>query len=223
VNNLQLCIATRKETGIATTGPSSVLNQVGLLEKLVGWVAQAWNDIQSMHDGLWTFLRSKIEKTITGAAREYVLGSGGWAITSFKRFDYDNCYLWDGTQRYPLEYVPYVEFVACNSTFTVGRPSKFTLTPDDKVAFNATPDKSYNTELHYWKDAFKLSADEDVPAIRESLQYVIVWKAILLYGGHEDIPADVERRAKENYHTLLGGMESLYLEVPTRLRVKPLA
>ena len=54
MNYLELCQRLVRETGIADTGPTSVVGQVGDMRRVTDWINDAWLSIQSSRpDWLW--------------------------------------------------------------------------------------------------------------------------------------------------------------------------
>lgn len=100
MNRLQLCQRLMLECGISGT-LASTINQTGEFNRVVTWIDQAWNDVQTQHDD-WDWMRSSNVlgagasfPTVAGQA-SYQLGTG----TGKVGIETDNFGKWDlGTFR----------------------------------------------------------------------------------------------------------------------------
>lgn len=79
-----------------------------------------------------------------------------------------------------------------------GRPRFFTITPQDEMAVLPEPDVEYNLSFDYQKTAQELSADSDVPELPEQFHDVIVYRALVKYGGFDEAPAQLQRAVAEH-------------------------
>ena len=104
---LQLCSDTRRECGVAGTGPTAVTDQSGQLENIVNWVKNAFVEIQNRHQD-WLWLKSTFTFDTTASDDTYAYGDAAVtdsrlsaAISRFRRwwlYDVDGfpnvkCYL----------------------------------------------------------------------------------------------------------------------------------
>lgn len=68
MNRLQLVQRLHQECGVSGSRPTTTLNLTGELNRLVGWVDAAWNDIQGKHQN-WKWLRATATfPTVAGQA-----------------------------------------------------------------------------------------------------------------------------------------------------------
>ena len=81
---LTLCKRVVQEAGITGGGPTTVSNQSGQLAKVVGWVQQAWTDIQLMRPN-WNFMNEEFVFNTDAATRDYLAADK--AINDMKLWD----------------------------------------------------------------------------------------------------------------------------------------
>lgn len=128
----------------------------------------------------WPFLDTAAN--ITVASRENALPTDFWRC----RFENPLMVL-DGGSRYVLDQLdPATFFHAGLSTQSVtGRPTCFTIDKNRSSYFvDATPDKTYNGELHYTKYLARLTATTEVPMFPHP--DLIVQKLLVWYYQHQD-------------------------------------
>lgn len=195
---LQLVQALHREAGLAGAAPASVTGNNGMAAKLVNWIAEAWTFIQS--ERKWDFLQSETDVTLTATQRDYTLTALG--LNNVREFDVQ----WaatlqpDGSDPWRLLWMPYLAFREQFGLVdaTPGRPARVTLIGADKLRFDLVPDMAYKARLPYWTKAVTLAANSDTPAIADEEQWVIVWRALMLYAAHEGA-ADVYGDAQAKY------------------------
>jgi hypothetical protein len=222
MNFLELVKRTFTESGLSGVGPASVTNQTGMNAKLVNWVRDAWIDIQAAHQS-WKFLRKKEVRTLAVSKRVYAM-VGDLNLPSVRKWDERVLFIRDTAtgERAPLRYLDYDDFELAYATFQPGRPSTFTVDPDYNICFNATPDKAYAVDFHFWMTGEKLVEPEDVPSIPEDYHMVIVWKALTRYTSHdgaEKMKVDVH----EEFASSMRALERNQLDIPNHVQVVPLA
>src|SRR4051812_26189101 len=100
MNRLQLCQRLALECGVSGA-LTSTLNQPGEFDRIVTWIDQAWNDLQTEHDD-WDWMRSSnilgqgCSFPTTAGGFTYALGAGAgkvgidpdvfgkWALETFR-------------------------------------------------------------------------------------------------------------------------------------------
>lgn len=204
---LQLCQTVRQECGIAGDGPTSVVNQVGVMKKVVDRTSRAWVDIQTSRP-YWKFLRNQfVWQTVPGTREYSVVGDLG--LLTCDKFDRTNTMLYQTSteDEKALKWWSYDLFRSRIRTYPAGRPTIVTEAPGRKLAFDRTPDAVYTVTLDYWMTPEKLALNTDVPALPEHFHDAIVWKSVMMFAGNEG--------ATELY----GYAKSMYVPVFTQLVV----
>ena len=175
MNYLQLCKAVRQECGIQGSGPAAVTNQTGLLKRVVEWVQDADNIIQTLYPD-WNFLWSEFtEDTVEGSADVTKPDDfGQWDVESF------------GVDRgtdsgRSLEVSDYKDWRKNFSAKTNQPPSRITILPDQNLRLYAPADGIYEIYANYWKTPILLTEDTDLPPYPARFHRAIVARAKMLW------------------------------------------
>ncbi len=219
---LQLCQRTRQECGIAGDGPLTVVNQVGVLKKIVDRTQRAWVDIQAAGP-YWKFARNQITFVLEIGKQEYDQPDD-FGLTTVDKWDEQASFIKevDGNDETELTWVDYHQFRRDFRTFPPGRPNIICNTPGGHVAFNRTPDKAYTITLDYWMTPELLTANGDIPSLPEHYHDAIVWKSVMMFAGNEISP-ELLVYAKTMYDPIYGQLFVDQGEVPKVNRHWPLA
>lgn len=189
---LGLCQRLRREAGAAGDGPSSVTAQVGEYRRFVGWVAQAWREIQQLHqDWKWAWGTFSYECT------------PGVADTGF---DIDGVLL-PGTLRLggtPLQQVEY--FAVRDRVSTSGAPRAFAVLPSGAFRLLPVPDEAYTITGEFYRHPQILVENGDVPLLPERHHMTIVYRALMHYAAYEAAD-EVARDAFVEYMRALSALE----------------
>jgi len=209
MNFLQIVQRTARECGIAGVGPATVLGQTGEAGKLVGWVQDAWNDIQTAHQ-MWEFLRTTASfATVAGQAVYTPLQCGiaagtfgMWARNTFRNYD---TAAGIGSE---IE-MDFTQYESWRSAYDLGalklartRPIEVTITPAKAVGLGPYPDAGYTITGDYYTAPVILTADADIPAMPAQFHMAIVWKACMSYGAFEAAP-EVYQRGELEFSKLM--------------------
>lgn len=187
-----------QEAGIAGTGPSTVVSQVGELKSVVDWVNDAWETLQNEKDDWlwmrtdWTYAMPALQQTLT-AAQAGITAFGRWWGKTLR------CYATSigvsDEQRIP--YLPWDEF---RDTYLLGtrptatRPSRFTIKPDQTIMVGPQNDVAYTFVGEYQKAATRMAVDADTPTgLPSDFHMVLVWDALVLYGTFEAAQESINR------------------------------
>jgi hypothetical protein len=183
----------RQECRISGTGPTTVVSQTGEYKKVVDWIDAAYQDIQNIHAN-WRFLQSTFSFTMTIGTRDYTPAEAGISDLSkwkFEEYGDIRCYLIASDEQ-RLEYMTWDDFrdhyLIGTSRTTSGRPSVFTIEPDDTIDFDVLPDAAYTCVGEYFKTPDVLSGDTDIPLFPSQYHLAIVYRAMMFYGA--DYAAD---------------------------------
>jgi hypothetical protein len=219
---LTLCQHVRQECGVAGDGPTSVLNQAGVLKKIVDRTSRAWVDIQASHP-YWKFMRNQTTfATVVGQRSYSVVDDLG--ITTIDKFDRTNTYLYlDSTDdEKALRWIPYDKFRTRYRTYPDGRPTVITEEPQRVLAFENTPDEIYTVTLDYWMTPELLAQNADVPSIPEHFHDIIVWKSVMMFAGNETA-TDLYAYAKSMYMPMFIQLKIDQGDMPESTAAYPLA
>ena len=200
-------------------GPSTTVNQTGEFARLVTWVNSAWNEIQSHHPD-WGWLRNSASFATVDSQGAYELGTGagtvGVAVANFG--------MWvPGTTRNYITAtgLPSEVFMGDDISYDEWRDQYFygalRTSPTRPMVAAVSPTKAlclgpvalagYTITRDYFAAPTAMVADADVPALPAQFHEVIMWRALMLYGGFEGA-ADAYDRGKENHDKLMARLEA---------------
>lgn len=213
MNFLQLCQRVRQEAAITGSGPATVADRTGMEKKVVDWVVQAWLEIQGAREG-WNFLQKEKTFNLTIGQDAYTASAAG--ISNLDEWVEGSARLYDPSIGVSDEvWLPHKEWSKWRPTYRLGsqtanRPVVTSISPSNQFVFGPKPDAAYTVTVDYLGLPVTLADDEDVPAISSNLHMIIVHKALMYYGTHEDAP-EVLQGATYHYGILMSAMERKYL------------
>ena len=203
---LQLCTYLRQETTDSGTGPLAVTSQTGELARIVNWIDRAYTELQQEKD--WRWLRKSFTVSATSGDGAYAYGDctdtatsavisrfSSWYPRTFK------CYLTSAGvgAEYGLHWLPWDDFrrIYRYGTQTNGPPCHVSEDPTQAFVLGPIPDATYTVSGDYQKGPQLLTADGDIPEMPTRFHQLIVYEAMLKYGGHRAAPEAMVRAATE--------------------------
>lgn len=167
---LTLCQTVRRECRVPGSGPSSVSGQTGILKKIVEWVADADEEIQSLWAD-WDFLWAQWSETTIEGTAEYTKPSdlGTWDRESFY-LDYSTD---DHSKLTEMTYKDWRTRLR-QGTKTNQQPAYFIIQPDQNIRLEAPPDDAYTLTADYWKTPTRLSDNSDTSVIPAQFERAII-------------------------------------------------
>lgn len=205
----------RVECGVSGSTITDVALVTGEHLRLKNWLISAWVDIQSEHQGQWSFLRTSTSESISSGTINPTLTDAAtinlFKIDSFRVAEGTSGLRGDST---PMEYVPWDEYwsgIGVDTT-TTGQPRYFSIKAGTKALYlspkvDATGCKIY---FDYFRTPVELSANGDTPAIASQYHMAPVYRAMLRYGRYEVAPEILQEAGRE-YRELKLKMELDYL------------
>ena len=225
MNRLQLCNSLMVECAIP--GPmQTTLNQTGELARVVGWIDQAWNDVQTEHDD-WNWMRSSVLlgggasfATVAGQAF-YPLGTGAgtsgiqlanfakWAKGTFRNNTTATGFL-DEIFMDQIPYDAWRDGYMYGAQRTVQtRPMAVAIGPGEEVCVGPPPNGLYTVTGDYFRAPTVMSSDTDTPTGLPAAQHmIIVYRAMWKYAGYE-AASEVYQTGKENWGIMLAQLEAI--------------
>jgi hypothetical protein len=181
------------------TAPVTVTGQTGVNAEIVGWVQDAWEDIQHDQDD-WAFRESSGDVPVLANVRDVVVEN---TLTDYESLRMDTA---DGCRKFIVlvmpdgvstQYVYYYRWEdwrggVYDRSKATGTPGMFTVMPSGELRLWPTPDQNYTLRLAYQRVAQVLSADGDVPSMPDRYHTAIVWKALMYH-------ADTRDKTQEEY------------------------
>lgn len=207
MNKLELVQRLSLESSASGTVTTTV-GQQGESLRLVTWIDQAWQDIQRM-DNQWKWMRKTAGPTNLVQDRAiYAPADAPFSLTDFGDWLPDSFRIYQGTvdNEQILTQYPYERFrdtyIYGTTRNTNGYPIAITIVPDKSLRVALQPNSTnYFLSGEYYSKPSVMAADTDTPDIPERYHMMIVWGALVDYGGFESSP-EAYTRAKERYTEL---------------------
>jgi len=184
LNYLALCDKLLKETGLNDSGVASVVGQTGLNKKSVDWINRAWTEIQNLND--WSFLWQTESFSTVDGQQNYDPVSNLALSPTLNKWVTSSVRITDNGQTGYLTYVPWSTW--SRTTFSSGKPTSFTVRPDNKMSFNTLPDAVYTIDFDYYRTPQQLTANTDELLLAEQYHDAVLYKAILFVAAEQDAP-----------------------------------
>lgn len=181
--------------------------------KIVNWVNTAWELIQSSRND-WEFLVGEFQKTLTIGKRRYTPAE--LTMTRFSNW------LTDADGYMPLSIyetalgtaneneLRLIDFVHWREAYDRGatqqtRPTCYAISRSRELCFGDTPDKAYTIRGEYRKTPQVLAVNSDVPDCPVEYHQVIIWRALMLLGDHDEAPITIAA-AQAKMNTMFSSM-----------------
>lgn len=221
MNFLQLAQAVKRESGLSGGGPSAYASATGDDLRIFNWVNWAARDIALARED-WRWRRGSA--TAASTTTQANTAATAFGLTDFASWKGEN-YVYkpsayrisDGasTER-KLVWMTYDQF---RMTFMVGDQTPgvstyWSISPSEEFLLGPAPDSAHFIRADYVKDYTDLAADGDVPAMPARFHMLIVWRALLEYGGY-DAASEVYQRAQQNYQLMWTSLVQNQLDTPT--------
>lgn len=228
MNFLQLINRARVECGVsgASTPLTTAQNLTGEAARIASWVNSAWVDIQTAKDD-WQFMRTGFTFNTVTQQQVYTPTDVGvastfanWKRDSFRASSVGQSYKDEQLMNY-MEYNTYRNLYQYgNMRTTYARPVVVSITPEKYLGFGSIPDQPYVIVGEYYTKPVEMSADTDAPSLPDRFHMMIVYRAMMFYGGYEAAP-EVLTRGKEEFDRLMNRLD--IDQLPTIVSGPPLA
>lgn len=195
MNFLQLCKKTAQESGTIAGLPSftTTANATGRIAKLVGWVSDAWLNIQNERND-WLFRNDTFSHALNIGVSEYTPASFNLSLSQWLP---DTCSrqtmsLYDPAIGQADEggicQIPWDRYRAMydRGVTAPNRPQYWAVKPNGNLLVGPAPDKAYVLRGEYRTTAQILAADTDTPNIPEEYHGVIVGEALRLMADSDE-------------------------------------
>lgn len=189
MNYLQLAQRLHLECGLSGSGPQSIANQTGVNAKLVSWVRQAWEELQTERED-WRWAWRQAALTLTPGQASYDLPA---LVPDYGVIVRDALtVMWPG-DAYNVSEGIHADYPSFARTYergapAQGRPIIFTVAPDRSLRLAPTPDVAYDLAFEYFASPQVLATGTDIPILPAQYQMAIVYRAVMLYAAHDDHP-----------------------------------
>lgn len=228
MNFLQLVNQLRVECGVSGPALTTVTGQTAGNEnsRMISWVQQAWNDIQTSKED-WLFMRDSFVFNTVALQQDYTIADTGlsatfanWKRDSFRCSSVGSNYADEQLMNY-MEWTTFRNlYKYANMRTTYNRPVVVSIKPDKSLSFGAIPDIPYTINGEYYVQPITLTADSDTPALPSRYHMLIVYRAMMYYAGYEAAP-EVLSRGEFEYKRAYSRLE--IDQLPTVISGPPLA
>lgn len=216
MNYLAMCQALRQEVG-ASGNDLTVTGATKEWANLCNWTAQAWTEIQQLHND-WNWMRKQTSFTTVAEQGEYPYASAPVSLTDFGRWKDYSFRIYKDTigDEHILEQWDYDDFrdtyLLSTTKTSYAYPSIISISPSDSLWLALPPDDTYTVTGEYYTKPSTLSDDSDIPEFPERFHMMIVYQAMIYYGEFEERQG-ILRRGERGFSKMLDMLESD--ELPT--------
>lgn len=202
MNLLELVNRTRSECGISGPALTTVQNLTGEAARVRDWLKTAWIDLQASKED-WNFMRKQVDFTLTADQQFYtpaqagVVDFGNWKRDSFRCSTNGNDYRDEQLMNY-MDYTTFRNlYMYANMRTTANRPAVVTIDPKKSLGFGAIPDRDWQINGEYYRKPVEIAQDTDTPDIPDRFHMILVYRAMMYYGGFEAAPEVYQRGSAE--------------------------
>lgn len=226
MNYLQLINRARVECGVSGPALTTAQNVAGEAARFANWINAAWVDLQTAKED-WQWMLKDFVFNLTAQQQVYTPTNAGvdstfanWKRDSFRCSSVGQSFKDEQLMNY-MDYPTFRNlYIYGNMRTTYARPVVVSITPDKNLAFGSNPDQAYVVNGQYYVKPVDLAADADTPNIPDRFHLLLVYRAMMYYGGFEAAP-EVYTRGETEYNRLYKRLE--VDQLPTIISGPPLA
>lgn len=209
---LELVERAARECGLSGDGPATVIGQAGMYARMVRWVNTALNDIETAHSD-WGWMYKPFSFATVAGQAEYtpveagILDHENWDLKGVRNHVTSIGKISE-IQMGDIDYEDWREaydFGANRSIRT--RPDCFAISPTQSIALGPYPDGLYTVTGRYYRIAQVLVNNTDIPLMPANYHMMIVYKAMMYYGGFMSAP-DAYDRGELEFGKLMRRLEN---------------
>lgn len=219
---LELARAVKRESGLGAGGndPVSFASATGDDLRIFHWVIQSWRTIDLLHEA-WAWRRDTATGTTNGScvlnpSSDFGLAYHASWLGPNREYKPSAYVTADGVAtEHELQWLSYDQFRKSflTGSHTPGPLSCWSIAPNGDMLVGPIPDQGHTVRADYIKGHIQLAADGDIPAMPARFHDLIVWRALLDYGGY-DAASEVAQRADINYRQMMPGLSQAQLPNP---------
>lgn len=198
---LELFQSAKRNCRLTGTAPTTVTGNLGVLDRLSHWVADAYTELQNRHN--WRWLRHEFTLPLVASTSQYEYtdctdSETAATIARFKRWwlndteDPPKAYLTATgvSGEYWLSYTPWESFksVYLRNFTSESNPAVCSVDHLNRINVGPTPDDAYTLTSDYQLSPQVLSLNADVPEMPSQYHMLIVYLAMQKYGLIEGAP-----------------------------------
>lgn len=188
------------ESGTGGREPTSILNQVGEIKRLIGWIKRADREIQLEHTD-WGFLWDQASVPTIDGQSVYSMPA------NLREYD-ENTFRLDGER---VEVVDYLDVKDDIPLAGPSKPYRVVMLPNNRLRLDPTPNGVFTLTYDYYINPVAM-ADQDaaesiIPAPYRS---AIVGRALMMYANYE-VAQELMPQAQLMYQSHMQPLESAWL------------
>lgn len=227
---LQICRDVALECGTVPNPsgkPTTVTGQNGTLARIIGWVNDAYKEVQLSNDR-WKWLEARFSNALVQGVANYSasdlgiserfgnwINPGEFPISQERQFTIYKTSLGVSDQSFMI-WLPWAEFyeksqVGANAS-TTGKPIYVSIDNQENLHVWPTPDaEGWTMGGPYRKSQHTLTADDDLPEFNEQFHDVLRYGALVKLGVFDEAPAQQVNYWNTKYQQYLDDMRARYL------------
>lgn len=197
MNFLQLCQRTALDSGTVAGVPNftTTVGASGRVEQVVGWVRDAYIDIQNERQD-WLWMRRNFTAPLTIDQIEYTaadLGIDDWGkwLPDIPADNWRNLSIYETgleSQEGEIAQIPYQTFREryLRGVHDHNKPTEWAVSPQGELLFGNKPDKAYVVKGEYRQAPQELTLDADVPQMPAAYHRLIIGEALRLMADSDE-------------------------------------
>lgn len=180
-----------EDTGVPTTGLTTVSNQIGELKRMVNWTSRAWLHIQGLYED-WRFLRRTATWLSIAGQTSYDLEACNLDPHTHRKWNADTGRVFRTGVPVSEQYLAERSYDSFRNLWLFGpnrvvtsTPLELAIGPDQSVLLGPAPIVGLTLTLDYHRSAEALVQDDDEPSLPSGHDVmIIVHKAKMYYGAY---------------------------------------
>lgn len=212
MNFLQMANAFISKAGISGGDLASVTGQRGESARVVGWISEAWRNIQELRPN-WLWMLADVSFATVAGKGAYTPAECG--LSDFASWEEDSFRVYRtgvgvGSEIFLgcMEYERFRDaYLYNNIRNTTGQPSCVAVAPNKSLLLGLAPDaQGYSVAGQYRRAPSELLANTDIPLMPERFHMLIVYEALQSYAAYE-AAGEVMAEALRQYRRMKKSLE----------------
>ena len=212
MNYLALVNMAVQKCGVSGGPLTDVTSLAGEMNRIAGWVAEAWTNIQLAKPN-WNWMRANFSFATTTGQGTYTPAQCGVSDYGWWKLDSMRAYVTSVGFGNEMFLDDITDYDAWRDTYLFGtrrtsysRPQCAAIGPDQSLNLGPIPDSTgYTVVGEYYRAPSTLTLKTDTPAMPVQYHMAIVYAAMMMY-GHYESATEVYAEGKEKYDAMMRRM-----------------